>query len=148
MGTFGWAVPPGSPNPDPIDLCHAAPFCLRRFKKLCLCTASLVERTRLALHKQNQTKWPPCDKGLFQTKKCHFSHPFSDLVSKKLRHHYSDQPPPQVFLGEIVFLPSLVGREEIRSPLKTPAGEATHCPGNKISRFQQTIIQQIWQEKK
>ena len=25
---------------------------------------------------------------------------------------------------EIVFLPSLVGREEIRSPLKTPAGEA------------------------
>ena len=53
LGIFGWAVPPGSPNPDPIDLCHAAPFCLRGFKKLCLCTASLVERTRLALHKQN-----------------------------------------------------------------------------------------------
>ena len=40
--------------------------------------------------------------------------------------------PPQAFLGEIVFLPSpqisveqaFVGREEIRSPLKTPAGEA------------------------
>ena len=53
LGIFGWAVPPGSPNPDSIDLCHAAPFCLRRFKKLCLCTASLVERTRLALHKKN-----------------------------------------------------------------------------------------------
>ena len=25
---------------------------------------------------------------LFQTKKCHFSHPFSDLASKKLCHHY------------------------------------------------------------
>ena len=29
------------------------PFCLRRFEKLCLCTASLVERTRLAMHKQS-----------------------------------------------------------------------------------------------
>ena len=27
---------------------------------------------------------------LFQTKKCHFSHPFSDLASKKLSHHYLD----------------------------------------------------------
>ena len=29
------------------------PFCLRRFKKLCLCTASLVLSTRLAVHKQS-----------------------------------------------------------------------------------------------
>ena len=29
------------------------PFCLRRFKKLCLCTASLVERLRLDVHEQN-----------------------------------------------------------------------------------------------
>ena len=28
-------------------------FCLRRFEKLCLGTASLVERTRLAMHKQS-----------------------------------------------------------------------------------------------
>ena len=28
---------------------------------------------------------------LFQTKKCHFSHPFSDLASKKLCHHYLDR---------------------------------------------------------
>ena len=28
-------------------------FCLRRFKKFCLCTASLVERTRLTEHKQS-----------------------------------------------------------------------------------------------
>ena len=27
---------------------------------------------------------------LLQTKKCHFSHPFSDLASKKLCHHYLD----------------------------------------------------------
>ena len=27
---------------------------------------------------------------LFQTKKCHFPHPFPDLVSKKLYHHYLD----------------------------------------------------------
>ena len=27
---------------------------------------------------------------LFQTKKCHFSHPFSDLASKKLCRHYLD----------------------------------------------------------
>ena len=25
---------------------------------------------------------------LFQTKKCHYSHPFSDLTSKKYCHHY------------------------------------------------------------
>ena len=29
------------------------PFCLRRFKKLCLCTASLVLSTRLIVHKQS-----------------------------------------------------------------------------------------------
>ena len=29
------------------------PFCLRRFKKLCLCTASLVLSTRLTMHKQS-----------------------------------------------------------------------------------------------
>ena len=97
LGIFGWAVSPGSPNPDPIDLCHASPFCLRRFKKLCLCTVSLVERTRLALHKQNETKWSPPDKGLFQTKKSHFSHPFSDLVSKKLGHHYSDKNSNKIY---------------------------------------------------
>ena len=28
---------------------------------------------------------------LFQTKKCYFSHPFSDLASKKLCHHYLEQ---------------------------------------------------------
>ena len=27
---------------------------------------------------------------LFRTKKCHFSHPFSDLASRKLFHHYLD----------------------------------------------------------
>ena len=27
---------------------------------------------------------------LFQTNKCHFSNPFSDLASKKLFHHYLD----------------------------------------------------------
>jgi len=27
---------------------------------------------------------------LFQTKKCHFSQPFSDLASKTLWHHYLD----------------------------------------------------------
>ena len=27
---------------------------------------------------------------LFQTKKCHFSHSFSDLTSKKICHHYLD----------------------------------------------------------
>ena len=27
---------------------------------------------------------------LFQTKKCYFSHPFSDLAFKKLCHHYLD----------------------------------------------------------
>ena len=61
--------------------------------------------------------------------------------------------PRKHFQGRSYFFPphknhKLVGREQIRSPLKTPAGEATHCPGSKISRFQQTIIQQIWQEKK
>ena len=28
--------------------------------------------------------------ALFQAKKCHFSHPFSDLASNKLCHHYLD----------------------------------------------------------
>ena len=61
--------------------------------------------------------------------------------------------PRKHFQGRSYFFPphknhKLVGREEIRPPLKTPAGEATHCPGSKISRFQQTIIQQIWQGKK
>ena len=32
--------------------------------------------------------------------------------------------PAGAFLGEPLFLLSLVGREEIRAPLKTPAGEA------------------------
>ena len=32
-----------------IDLCHVATFCFRRFKKLCLCMASLVLSTRLAM---------------------------------------------------------------------------------------------------
>ena len=29
------------------------PFCLRRCKKLCLCTSSLLDRTRVAVHKQS-----------------------------------------------------------------------------------------------
>ena len=36
-----------------IDLCHAAAICFRRFKKLCLCTPSLVLSTRLAVHIQS-----------------------------------------------------------------------------------------------
>ena len=49
-------------------------FCLRRFKKLCLCKASLVFSARLAVHnkqsslKSPETKWPPCDKDLFTDK--------------------------------------------------------------------------------
>ena len=30
---------------------------------------------------------------LFQTKKFHFSHPFSDLASRKLCHHFLDSTP-------------------------------------------------------
>ena len=30
---------------------------------------------------------------LFETKKFHFSHPFSDLASKKLCHHFLDSTP-------------------------------------------------------
>ena len=30
---------------------------------------------------------------LFQTKKCHFSHPFSDLASRKLCHHFFGSTP-------------------------------------------------------
>ena len=36
-----------------IDLCHTVAILLRRFKKLCLCTGSLVPSTRLAIHKQS-----------------------------------------------------------------------------------------------
>ena len=43
--------------------------------------------------------------NLFQTKKCHFSHLFSDLASKKLCQHYSDQkaPPPKKKISENPF---------------------------------------------
>ena len=33
---------------------------------------------------------PSQDPIIFQTKKCKYSHPFSDLTSKKLCHHYFD----------------------------------------------------------
>lgn len=45
------------------------PFSLRRFKKLRLCTESLLERTRLAVHKQSFSKQLPPNKGLINSGK-------------------------------------------------------------------------------
>ena len=54
-----------------IDLCHATAILSHEILKalfFLICTASLIERTRLAVHKQRspETKWPPRDKGLSQ----------------------------------------------------------------------------------
>ena len=65
---------------------------------------------------------------LFQTKKCHFSHPFSELVSKKLCHHYLglEQRQQKRFLNWnpfgiriFLFLSSSFGIETIKTSIQT-----------------------------
>ena len=58
---------------------------------------------------------------LFQTKKCHFSRPFSDLAFKKLCHHYLDYSRNKKYflksirIGIFLFLSFSFGTETINT---------------------------------
>ena len=72
---------------------------------------------------------------LFQTKKCHFSHPFSELVFKKLCHHYLglEQQQQKRFLNwnpfgirMFVFLSYSFGIETINTSIQTRRSLENH----------------------
>ena len=68
LGIRGGGVPPGTPNPDPISQIRPQ--------------GAFPGFGGGASHVQSRGKAPWGRGCLFQTKNCHYSHPFLDLASK------------------------------------------------------------------